>query len=180
MAPTLTDGFVVLDQYTLDDVEAHLAGEDDEHARRFGWYPNRSTPETVQATIIRWQEHWKTGGPVRAFAIRSAETRGLVGGCEARRVDTPARRGCGFATRGARLLTEYVMTILRASRVELHIETDNLASRRVAQKAGFAEAGDVPAEQVRLDGSGRRPHLVRYVRSQTVQLHDHSELTARE
>lgn len=176
MPPTLTDGVVILDGFTLEDAEAHLAGEDDEHARRFGWYPKKSTLDGVQAAIARWQEQWQTDGPIRAFAIRRAATRELVGGCEARRQDdgsfrlsywiAPAHRGCGFAGRGAGLLTEYVMDVLGALRVELHIEVDNLASRGVARKAGFAEAGDVPAEQVRLDQSGRRPQFVRYLRTE--------------
>jgi hypothetical protein len=29
----------VLDQHSLADADAHLAGEDEEQARRFGWYP---------------------------------------------------------------------------------------------------------------------------------------------
>jgi hypothetical protein len=53
--PTLTDGAVVLDAFTLDDADPHLAGEDEEHARRFGWFPRSSTPETVRSAIVRWQ-----------------------------------------------------------------------------------------------------------------------------
>ena len=34
--PTYSDDLVLLDQYTADDVEAHLAGEDDQTARQFG------------------------------------------------------------------------------------------------------------------------------------------------
>jgi hypothetical protein len=41
--PRLTDGVVILDAHTMADVEAHLAGEDEEQALRFGWYPERST-----------------------------------------------------------------------------------------------------------------------------------------
>ena len=39
--PVLTDGVVRLNGFSLRDAAAHLAGEDDEQARRFGWYPNR-------------------------------------------------------------------------------------------------------------------------------------------
>ena len=42
-APTLTDGVVALDAHTLDDLDAHLAGEGEEQARRLGWYPASST-----------------------------------------------------------------------------------------------------------------------------------------
>ena len=39
MVPSLTDGVIVLNGHTDDDVAAHLAGEDDETARWFGWWP---------------------------------------------------------------------------------------------------------------------------------------------
>ena len=43
----MTDGVGVLNGFTLDDAEAHLAGEDEEQARRFGWYPARLTLERL-------------------------------------------------------------------------------------------------------------------------------------
>jgi RimJ/RimL family protein N-acetyltransferase len=82
--PRLTDGVVILDAHTLADLEAHLAGEDEEQARRFGWYPERSTRESVRAAIEGWQEQWSMGGPTRAFAVRSVQSGELVGGCEVR------------------------------------------------------------------------------------------------
>ncbi|HEX6524795.1 MAG TPA: hypothetical protein VF070_33045, partial [Streptosporangiaceae bacterium] len=43
VSPALRDGVVFLDRYTDDDIHAHLAGEDEETARRFGWWPTTST-----------------------------------------------------------------------------------------------------------------------------------------
>lgn len=37
--PALHDGVVVLNRHADDDVPAHLAGEDGETARCFGWWP---------------------------------------------------------------------------------------------------------------------------------------------
>ena len=37
----------------LQDAEAHLAGEDEELARRFGWFPRQSTLAGVRETIER-------------------------------------------------------------------------------------------------------------------------------
>ena len=45
--PSLTDGVVLVDALTAADAEAHWAGEDEEQARRFGWYPERSSIEQV-------------------------------------------------------------------------------------------------------------------------------------
>jgi hypothetical protein len=41
----------VLDRHALGDASAHLAGEDEEQARRFGWYPARLTLEGVRRAI---------------------------------------------------------------------------------------------------------------------------------
>ena len=39
--PVLSDGADFVDGLTVADAYTHWAGEDDEHARRFGWYPRR-------------------------------------------------------------------------------------------------------------------------------------------
>jgi RimJ/RimL family protein N-acetyltransferase len=149
--PHLSDGTVRLDGFSLDDVDAHHAGEDEEQARRFGWYPDRSTREQVRAAIERWQEQWRTGGPTRALAARDATTGTLVGGCEVRlRADGRAEmsywtfgphRGRGFATRAARLACDYAFAELGVERVELYVEPDNASSRAVAAGAGFRQEG---------------------------------------
>ena len=155
--PTLTDGLVILDALTLDDVEAHLGGEDEEQARRFGWYPARSSIATVTAAIERWQEQWWTDGDTRTFATRDAATLVLVGGCQLRlRADEiaeasywtyPAFRGRGYATRALRLLCEYGFSALGVERLELYLEPDNEASRAVARGAGFREEGLLRARE---------------------------------
>jgi hypothetical protein len=48
VTPVITDGVVELGAHTMADLDAHLAGEDEETARRFGWWPRASTPETVR------------------------------------------------------------------------------------------------------------------------------------
>jgi RimJ/RimL family protein N-acetyltransferase len=149
--PTLTDGVVRLDGFTLEDVEAQLAGEDEETARRFGWWPKRSTPETVAAAIGQWSAEWAAAGPVRAFAVRAAATGALVGHCELRLQDAGiahvsystgrAHRGRGYASRALRLLSEWAFRAAGVERLELYAEPDNAASRGVARKAGFHEEG---------------------------------------
>ena len=109
MIPTLHDGVVVLNRYTSDDIAAHLAGEDEETARRFGWWPKTSTPATVRDAFTRWAHDWETGGPTRTFAARDQATGRLLGGCELRiKPGWPANvsywtnatdRGRGYASR---------------------------------------------------------------------------------
>jgi RimJ/RimL family protein N-acetyltransferase len=144
--PTLTDGVIVLNGYTSDDAAAHVEGEDEETARRFGWWPQASTEPSVRDTFSRWARNWETGGPTRTFAARKAITGRLVGGCELRLQPdgsahvsywtSASQRRHGYATRALDLLLQYARSI-GVTRFEAHVADDNLASRRVSEKAGF-------------------------------------------
>lgn len=147
--PAVVDGVILLDGHRLNDVAAMVAGEDEELARRFGWWPARSTRQDGQAAVERWQHQWRTSGSVRTFAVREAATSVLVGGCEIRIGEhgdaamsywvfsTHRRRG--FASRAVRLASGYAFAELGVTRLELHVAADNLASRGVARRAGFGE-----------------------------------------
>jgi RimJ/RimL family protein N-acetyltransferase len=147
--PALHDDVVIMNQYTDDDIPAHLAGEDEETARRFGWWPKTSTPATVRDAFARWAHDWETGGSTRVFAAREQATGRLLGGCELRiQPDGSAHvsywtnaadRGCGYATRSLALLLHYARSI-GIREAEAHIAADNHPSRRVAVKAGFFPA----------------------------------------
>lgn len=166
MQPTLTDGVVALGPFELEDLAAHLAGEDAEQRRRFG-FEELSTEETVRTTILRWRKFWRTGGPVRAFATRETSSGVLVGGCELRLQGDglaeasywtfPPFRGRGFASRSLRLLCGYAFSELGQARIELHAESGNMVSRRVASKAGFTEEGVLRS---RTTIAGRRRDMV--------------------
>jgi RimJ/RimL family protein N-acetyltransferase len=161
--PALHDGVAALNRHTDDDIPAHLAGEDEETARRFGWWPKTSTPATVRDAFARWAYDWETGGPVRAFATREQATGRLVGGCELRiKPGGPANvsywtnatdRGRGHATRSLALLLGYARSIgIRDA--EAQIAADNRPSRRVAETAGFLPVGTFTEH----DGTG----MIRY------------------
>lgn len=163
MIPALHDGVVILNRYTDNDIPAHLAGEDQETARRFGWWPNTSTPAGVRDAFARWAHDWETSGPTRAFAAREQSTGRLLGGCELRIQPggsahvsywtSGTYRGRGHATRSLVLLLRYARSI-GIRQAEAHIAADNHASRRVAEKAGFLPAGTFTAQ----DGTG----MIRY------------------
>jgi RimJ/RimL family protein N-acetyltransferase len=150
MVPTLQDGVIILNGYTDDDIAAHVAGEDEETARRFGWWPEKSTEASVRKAFAGWARSWETGGPVRTFAARDAATGRLLGGCELRvQADESAHvsywtssseRRRNYATRALRLLLEYARSI-GITRLESHVADDNVASRRVSEKAGLRPAG---------------------------------------
>ena len=69
----------------------------------------------------------------------------------------PWGRGRGAATRAVELLCAWGFETLGLERIELHAHTENAASRAVARRAGFAEAGR------KADEDGRE--MVRYARS---------------
>jgi RimJ/RimL family protein N-acetyltransferase len=145
-APRLADETVFLDAFRLQDAEAHLAGEDEELARRFGWYPGQSTLAGVLETIERWQAQWSTQGPTRCFALRMASNGELVGGCELRLQPDgtasmsywtfPQYRRRGLGTRAVQLAAEYAFACLQVAEIELYSEPDNIGSLGVA--AGYS------------------------------------------
>ena len=49
----------------------------------------------------------------------------------------PSERGRGIATRATRLAAEWALSDGQCNRVELRIGESNVASRRVAERAGF-------------------------------------------
>lgn len=146
--PILTDGTVFLRPLHPDDAVDHLAGEDDETAK---WLSGgRSTLATVQKFIQDCQEHWRAGGPRRAFGVFDCSTRQLIGFVEATLALLPNPgevnisfgvfrpwRGRGIALRAIDLMAEYLRTATDCREMILRIAPANLASLRVAAKAGF-------------------------------------------
>jgi len=140
----------LLDAHRGEDLEAHLAGEDEETARRFGWWPERSTPETVARTLKEWSDDWALRRPPRSFAVRSFADGRLVGGCELRLQSDGVTGHVSYWTnsdtrrrsyaRALSLLVDYAWSV-GLSRLEAHIEPDNSASRKVSEHAGFVVQG---------------------------------------
>jgi RimJ/RimL family protein N-acetyltransferase len=163
--PTLTDGVVTLNGFSERDVDAHVGGEDDEQARRFGWFPDRSTHETARAAFERWARDWAENGATRAFAMRRADSGELLGGCQLRLCEKqmaelsywtfPQHRGHGFARRAAALVCRFAFDNLRVERIEAYVEPDNVASRRVVESVGFREEGIVRKREVTRHGERR-------------------------
>jgi RimJ/RimL family protein N-acetyltransferase len=164
--PELRGDRIVLSAHTDNEAAAHAAGEDEETARRFGWWPAHSTEETVRAAYADWARYWQDDGPVRAFAARDPGSGDLVGGCELRIGPDgtgevsywthAGQRGRGHARCALALLVGYAASI-GVTRLQAHVALDNHASRRVAEAAGFTRAGTVTDD----DGT----EMIRYTRS---------------
>jgi RimJ/RimL family protein N-acetyltransferase len=161
----LTDGVVLVDRFTDADVGALWAGEDDGYVCR-SHLPGPFTRRDIANQIRQWQEQWHLGGSGRAFAIREAGSRRLVGGCvlEIRTDDGemaelsywvfPPYRRRGYATRSVELACRYAFHDLGVVRMDLYIAPTNSASLRVATKAGFRQEGRLRQHDRRLGGRG--------------------------
>jgi RimJ/RimL family protein N-acetyltransferase len=148
----LTDGVIRLDSHTVEDAETHHAGEDMEMVRRFDGV-EKAPLEDIRGAMRRWIAMRAAGGPQFAYAMRDLASGVLVGGCEMqrRRPDTAHMsywtyagfRGHGYASRALALLCAEAAKIAGVETIEADIAADNVASRGVALRNGFVQAGTV-------------------------------------
>jgi RimJ/RimL family protein N-acetyltransferase len=88
----------------------------------------------------------------KTFLVVDAESDALLGAIEVRLGEVGSigywiakdARGRGVATRVTRLLAEWAVSEGGVQRLELTTHPDNLASQRVAEKAGFTREGGRP------------------------------------
>jgi RimJ/RimL family protein N-acetyltransferase len=155
---TLTDGELVLCAPTVADAEAHMAGEDDEMRRRFD-SRRPATLQEMRAAMQRWVDLWTAGGPNFTYLAKLTDGR-LVGGCEIR-LEGCGRAGVsywsyagfrqqGYARRAMRLLLAAAAAQPGLEVLDAHVDPDNAASRRLAERLGFVEMG--LADDVAWDG----------------------------
>ena len=170
--PSLTDGVVTLRAWTPADAPDVARACDDPVSAR--WLPMPS-PYTVTDA-----ETWLTGavavgwgtGSQTPIAVTDADS-GEVLGCvdlslrnrSAGRAEigywtAPWARGRGVAARGAALLAGWGLAELGVHRVGLLADVDNVASQRVAEKAGFVREGI--ARSARLDREGAPRDFVQF------------------
>lgn len=150
---------VVLRRWRLEDAEWYAATVRDPEIQRWTTEPHDLTAERVRAAIAALTER------SMAWAVADAETGDLVGNAAVALEDDRAEpsywvagaaRGRGVATA---VLGELVRRCLEAGhgRIEVVVQADNAASRRVAQKAGF--------ELVGFERHPRLGHSARYRRA---------------
>lgn len=62
-------------------------------------------------------------------------------------------RGKGHATRAVQLIASWALPEMRLGRLQLHTDPENVASQRVAERAGFTREGILRAYNARRDGT---------------------------
>jgi RimJ/RimL family protein N-acetyltransferase/predicted kinase len=147
--PVLTDGVVTLRCLTADDVDALLAGEDDDQVRWLNEGHRSERPRTT-AWVAQNRAQWRDGGPRRHLGVLDAATGELAGTVEAHLAlpdlpggtanvsyaVLPAWRGRGYAVRAVRLLRRWLAERTDATSAVLRVDAANVPSLRVARDAG--------------------------------------------
>jgi ribosomal-protein-alanine N-acetyltransferase len=160
---------LVLRPFEPDDaVGVHAVWNDDEYLR----FAPVGLP-TAQASLDQ-ARYWCTSGAESArqtgnginFAVAAKGERQLVG-CvalintnwttmvaEIHYWTAPWGRGHGYAAEAARAVAGWALTEQRFARIALLADTDNLASRRVAEAAGFRPEGTLRRAALTRAGRG--------------------------
>lgn len=149
---------IVLRPLLIEDAASVVAAEDDQTVR---WLSGgRSTVEGTRAYITRLREDAAAGFPKRAFGIwADGECVGTIdydpdvtdaldpGDVNISYGVAPWARGHGVAARAVDLLCELLKERGVGGRAAIRADTRNLASARVAQKAGFEELREAPSAE---------------------------------
>lgn len=141
----LSDGVVLLDRLTFDDVERVVAGCTDRATQHWLPLPSPYT-ETEARSFIGSREQTADSGAELTFAVRDASDGVLAGAMgltqRGRRNEgeigywtVPDRRGRGWTARAVRLVAHHALTTMPLRRIEILVAVDNAPSRRVAEEA---------------------------------------------
>lgn len=166
MEPTeITAGRLHLRPYTVADVDAIVAACQDPVIQRWTTVPvpylEKHAREYVEMnTVTGWRE-----GKGRSFAVVDSVTNALLASIGLGMWDpatkigevgywtVPAARGQGVATRATLAVARWAFGAVGVERLEWVAEVGNIASRRVAERAGFTVEGVLRQRLVQRDGS---------------------------
>jgi RimJ/RimL family protein N-acetyltransferase len=152
--PTLRDGDLVLRPKRPTDAEAITAACQDPEIPRWTLVPSPYSLEDARAFLESSAEEEAAGKSVNLLAVDARDDR-LLGSFSLMELDHEAgygeigywmaaeARGRGIATRAVRLLAGWARHELGLVRIDVLPHKDNPASRRVAEKAGFTDTGEL-------------------------------------
>ena len=146
----LTDGVVLMRPFHLNDAQDLFAAVNESFVDLKPWmswahegYSLQEAKDFIRITRARWEE-----GTLFGFAITDAKTGSILGGCSLSHIHPvyhlcnlgywvrTSRRGEGIAVRATRLAARYAFEKVGLIRFEVVMAVGNIASRRVAEKAG--------------------------------------------
>ena len=130
--------------------------------RWMGWDGELPDEAEARANLERADASWREG-TWAVFRAVDADTDQVVGGVNLRMAGNETAevsyflrafaRGRGLATRGVRLVARWAFEELGIERIELRAHSENNASIRVAERAGFTREGIERASRAWPDGA---------------------------
>ena len=150
----LRDGDLVLWPKRFADAEAITAACQDPEIQRWTSVPSPYSLEDARAYLRNRAEEEAAGRSVNLLAVVAHDDR-VLGSFSLMELDrkpgcgeigywvTAEARGRGIATRAVHLLAGWARDELGLTRIEILPHKDNPASRRVAEKAGFTDTGEL-------------------------------------
>jgi RimJ/RimL family protein N-acetyltransferase len=166
IAPTLTDGVITVRPLRGADVPAIVAACQDPEISRWTTVPSPYTPEDARKFLAIAATDAAAGRSV-ALAVADADDRligtvGLMGIHDGQGEIgywiAAEARGRGASARATVLLRDWAHTELGLHTIEVLPHRDNVASCRVAERAGFAATGEL--RQIPRMPPGRRDGYV--------------------
>lgn len=161
---TITTDRLLLRPFGPDDVDAVLAACQDPAIQRWTTVPSPYRREHAEVFVHRICPKGLRTGTAYAFAVQVRDTGDLAGAIDVRPARTSLaaahqgevgywtarqHRGRGYAAEALRALARWAFTDLGLGRLEWRAHTANLASRRVAERAGFTVEGVLRSAVVR-------------------------------
>jgi len=146
--PPLQNDRIRLDVFTQADGDDAFAMVQDPDVKRYTYIPS----DADRAYITRWIGRYETGwadGSCAGFSIRGLDEDAYLGFAAIVRLELaerqgeigymvpPEARGRGAATGAVQLLTRWGFDELGLERLQLQIDATNVASIRVAERAGY-------------------------------------------
>ena len=161
--PPLRDGDVLLRLSRAADVAAVRKVYSEPDIRRWmGWDDRLPDEIEARANIERAARAWEEGRWA-VFRIADAATDEIIGGvnlsfgdheiAEVSYFVRASARGRGVATRAVALVARWALEELGIERIELRVHPENVASRRVAERAGFTREGVERSSRAWPDGT---------------------------
>lgn len=145
--PGLTDGVVALRRWRLTDADWYADAAHDPEIQRYTTESPTLTAAEVRAAIAALADQPDTVGLV----VCGAATGQRLGNIALRHDTTvgevsywvaASARGRGVAVRALRLFSDWAFGVLGLSEIRLWTHADNVASRLVAERAGYRRAPD--------------------------------------
>jgi len=155
--PPLSDEVVSLRPWMLDDVPAIVSAcNEREIARWIHQIPSPYVVRDAREYVLSTQAAW-TNGSGAFFAFEERAGGGIAGSIAVHVLDrdlanlevgywtAAAARGRGLTTHALKLISSWALGRAGAERLQLRADVLNLASLRVAEKAGFRREGTLRA-----------------------------------